>query len=291
MHPYLQSIGFQNQMNFPDEWEFLRKIQRRPSVTRRFPQGEEVIRETMTKSFGEGMGVTVSGVRYKGRFHREFYYPYVKSECVIPMETCTIMRQRDTKSFLAACGTMRFGVGVIFFVDNFMDVLDYWDGEEEQVLKICGVSLSGLATSGKILLPLRKTSKERVMQKRDDKRKSNHFERISQGDEFSMLAMNCEDMEIYERISNRLDEDDLYTMVDTSFIPSNMETDCYTVLGEILSLRLEKNTLTGEEIYMMVLRCHLLEIQVAVPQAQLMGKPEVGRRFKGDIWLQGSLFL
>ena len=49
------------------------------------------------------------------------------------------------------------------------------------------------------------------------------------------------------------------------------------------------NKLTGEKLYQMTINCNDLIFDICMNQEDLMGIPEVGRRFKGIIWLQGSL--
>lgn len=291
MHRFLRSIGFRQLKDQPEEWELLRRVQRKPDHIRRVKLGEDCVRETISKSFGPGMGITVSGLRYKGRFHREFYYPYVNSDCVLPVKHCLVTRQGEKEAFVGMCDESCFGISVIFYLDNFMDILEYWQGKEEQTFPVCGVCFSGLANEGKILLPIQKTLSERVTMRLMEQVKIEMLERARQGDEVALGCLTSDDMHLYERISKCIGTDDLYTMIDTTFVPTGVECDRYGVVGEILSVKLEKNSLTGEEIYLMELQCHRVKLTVAINREHLLGKPEVGRRFKGEIWLQGRLFL
>ena len=58
---------------------------------------------------------------------------------------------------------------------------------------------------------------------------------------------------------------------------------------QILELSQEENVYTGEKIYIMTLECNNMVFTMAVNSGNLLGEPEVGRRFKGQIWLQGSI--
>jgi hypothetical protein len=49
------------------------------------------------------------------------------------------------------------------------------------------------------------------------------------------------------------------------------------------------NEETYELIYIMELRCNDINMSLAINSKDLYGEPEVGRRFKGTIWLQGNL--
>ena len=54
-------------------------------------------------------------------------------------------------------------------------------------------------------------------------------------------------------------------------------------------MRERKNSLTGEEVYQMKLNVNELQFDICVPKAQVLGEPQIGRRFKGTIWLQGMI--
>ena len=63
----------------------------------------------------------------------------------------------------------------------------------------------------------------------------------------------------------------------------------YSVIGEILELSKERNSYTGENIYIMNLECNDVEFTLGINEKHLLGEPMVGRRFKGQIWLQGNV--
>ena len=72
-------------------------------------------------------------------------------------------------------------------------------------------------------------------------------------------------------------------------MPYGVECDQYAILGVILELEKMQNWKTGKELYRMRLDVNELIFDLCVPVDQLLGEPEVGRRFKGNIWLQGRL--
>ena len=104
-----------------------------------------------------------------------------------------------------------------------------------------------------------------------------------------MFKSTFEDIDTYNELSNRVMKEDIFTIVDSTFMPCGVECDQYSVIGEILELREEENIYTGEKIYIMVLECNSLIITTAVNKEHLLGEPAVGRRFKGQIWLQGNV--
>jgi len=50
-----------------------------------------------------------------------------------------------------------------------------------------------------------------------------------------------------------------------------------------------ENTLTGETVVKMLLLCNELSFDICINKKDLYGEPQVGRRFKGVIWLQGYI--
>ena len=63
----------------------------------------------------------------------------------------------------------------------------------------------------------------------------------------------------------------------------------YNIMGEITEWSITKNTLTNEDLLLILIPCNDMEMDICVNAKDLLGKPEVGRRFKGVIWLQGNV--
>ena len=49
------------------------------------------------------------------------------------------------------------------------------------------------------------------------------------------------------------------------------------------------NERTGEILHLMKILCNDLRFNLCINELDLMGEPAIGRRFKGNIWLQGVL--
>ena len=60
-------------------------------------------------------------------------------------------------------------------------------------------------------------------------------------------------------------------------------------MGEIEEVSLEQNRITQEDIYVLGLNCNGMSVTVCINAMDLLGEPQVGRRFKGNIWLQGRM--
>ena len=102
-----------------------------------------------------------------------------------------------------------------------------------------------------------------------------------------MESLTLEDIDLYAQISRRIRREDVYSIVDSTFMPNGVECDHYTIIGEILDMELCDNSMTGEQIYSFLIECNDLPFQVAINKMDLLGERPVGRRFKGEIWMQG----
>ena len=103
--------------------------------------------------------------------------------------------------------------------------------------------------------------------------------------------MTIEDIDLYSQITRRAMKEDLYSIIDSCFMPCGVECDQYSVIGEIEEVEKIRNIYTKEEIYRMKIESHDLEFVVCINSKDLLGEPQPGRRFKGQIWMQGTLKL
>ena len=115
------------------------------------------------------------------------------------------------------------------------------------------------------------------------------LEAARNGDEEAMETLTIEDIDLYSQISRRVMREDLYSIVDSSFMPSGIECDQYSVIGEILHVKELENRITSEVVYDLTLNCNDVVFHVGIARKDLMGEPQAGRRFKGQIWMQGRV--
>ena len=90
-------------------------------------------------------------------------------------------------------------------------------------------------------------------------------------------------------LSRRIVNEDIFSILDTSFMPYGIESDQYAVLGEILNVSQTTNRITDQKIYTITIDTNDLIYDICINEDDMLGVPEVGRRFKGKIWLQGMV--
>lgn len=151
------------------------------------------------------------------------------------------------------------------------------------------LTLSALSLSGTIMMPLKKTEKDLIRNQQTLRDRSQLLNAARNGDEEAIENLTLDDMDTYSAISKRIHKEDVFTLVDTYFMPYGVECDQYSVLGEIVDFNFVKNIVTDEEICVMILSCNDLQFDICINRADLYGEPAVGRRFKGTIWMQGYI--
>ena len=144
-----------------------------------------------------------------------------------------------------------------------------------------------LDKDGKILLPIKKDAKMREKARVADQNREKLIEAARRGDESAIEALNNEDMGMYNSLTRRMMKEDIYSIVESCFMPQGIECDIYQIIGDILEIDVRKNVLTGEDIWDFLIQTNDLPIHVVTNQIDLQGEPEVGRRFKGTVWIQG----
>lgn len=151
------------------------------------------------------------------------------------------------------------------------------------------VTFSGLAQGGMILLPVNKNEQQILNEKRASDTRRELMNAARKGDQAAIETLTFDDMDLYSKVSKRLANEDVFSIVDTYFMPFGAECDMYSIMGEILAVRERINRMTGVRLYQMRLNVNELTFDVCVPADSVMGEPEIGRRFKGTIWLQGYI--
>ena len=177
---------------------------------------------------------------------------------------------------------------MIFYLQNRLDFIKTQMNEADQgLVSKSSVNLSGLALNGTIMLPLKKNQKQI-----QDNRKANYtrtqlLTAARQGDENAIESLTLDDIDTYTAISKMIRDEDVFSLVDTYFMPYGIECDQYSVLGEIVEFSKTNNQLTNESIYIITMNCNDLIFDICINKKDLVGEPAKGRRFKGIIWLQG----
>ncbi len=293
MHSYMRAVGFGTSINGEQEVDILLDRVCQKYETRRVVRLGEENRYflEMTKACGPNVGLCVCGELDEEGFHRQYYFPYLRGSG----DTCggevTVEKRVSGHSYEGVCEDGRVGVSLIFYLQN---PGDFRRETEQQHLRAAHVTttLSALSLHGVILLP----QKTRETSDRSDRKREDYFTQRSamvraakNGNQDAIESLTLEDMDLYTMLARRTGREDILSIVDTSFMPYGMECDQYKIIGTIQFYTQAANSITGEMLWQLTVECCGMTFDVCINQRDLMGEPEVGRRFKGTIWLQGRL--
>lgn len=288
MHSYLKAIGFSDITDKKKLDQILKEVIHTYDEKIVVEDGKHHLFAELSKMLGCDFGITVCGeYDENNEFQMEYYFPYFRGTGITLREQVSIEKHAGKESFAGACDDMRIGVTIIFYLQNAGEYLTQRGRGNFASGGMYNVTLSGLAKKGTILLPVWKQEGQESQSRIDAANRGRLIAAAKNGDEEAMESLTIEDMDTYAMISGRIENEDIYSIVDTYFMPYGMECDLYSVMGEILECSKMRNQRTEETVWELRIACNDVELDICINENDLMGIPEVGRRFKGIVWLQG----
>lgn len=289
MHQYLKAIGFGNLSTKRELKEILNLVENNYTHQTVISYNESIDFCELQKDFGQGIGIALYGEMDENeKFDADYYIPYFKGNGVTTFSEVIVEKKIDREQYVGICEDPKVGISLIFCVKNGVEYKKECQFGTTSGLNT-SVTFSGLALSGKILFPVKKSPQqiESVSEASDNRR--NLLSAARNGDQTAIETLTLDDIDIYSQVSRRLLHEDVFTIVDTYFMPYGVECDVYSIMGEILDVKEIENQITKEKIYQLRLDVNELQFDVCVPKSEVLGEPGIGRRFKGTIWLQGEI--
>ena len=289
MHKYLKSIGFTNLDKKSELDKLLADVRDHYDRKKIVENEDHHLFAEISKEYGYDCGITVCGEYDEDEnFQMEYYFPYFSGSQITSYEEIVVERHAGKESYAGACDDMRVGISLIFYLLNAGDYMNVRQNGMLRELQT-SLTLSGLAASGTILLPVSKNVEQKEADKKLSQQRNSLIAAARNGDEDAMESLTMEDIDMYTMISRRIQHEDVYTIVDSYFMPYGIECDQYNLMGEITDCNTTVNSQTGEKLYQLGLMSNDIPLDICINEKDLLGSPEVGRRFKGVIWLQGMI--
>ena len=289
MHKFMRAIGFSRLTDRREQQKLITDIILNASHRSYTSNGGETILAEFCEDFAKDMGIAVCGeFDENDKFTYDYFYPYLRGTGISSCEDVSVERHADKESYAGVCDDIKVGVSLIFYLQN---MVPYVKAQNENLLPIRGttLTLSGLSLKGNIILPIRKNDVQKQKVQKASMNRNQLIDAARKGDEDAIESLTLEDMDTYTSISKKILTEDVFSLVDTYFMRYGVECDQYSIMGEILDISLRVNKITQEEIYVMRLSCNDLQFDVCINKQDLYGEPQVGRRFKGIVWLQGYI--
>lgn len=295
MHSYLRAIGFStchSRRQLENIYHMVLSSPNRKTIT---TVNVDTSLFQMEKDFTvnriDRMGLSLIGeCDLTGNVSVEHYYPYLKGDTTLTFESITLEKQTDKESYAGVCEDSRLGMTLIFYVINIADYAkSKWFNYANR--KITRVKFSGLSTEGTIILGISRTKAQRNYENLLRANRDHLLLAANEGDQDAMENLALDEVETFSQICTRVKNEDILSIVDTSFMPCGVECDHYAIVGNITAVHTITNSCSGEEIYNLSLEVNGMNLNVGINSLDLQGEPAVGRRFRGEIWLQGIIQL
>ncbi len=305
MHRYLRSIGFskienrqqlQSLINEVVEKTILHPDKENDKKQKKYVCARDIAADErdhvyaeLSLDFVHGAGICVRGeFDEDNSFLYEYYFPYLRGSHISSNEDITIERHAEKESYAGVCDEIKIGVAIIFYLQN---MIPYKRLKALKRLPIQGTSLilSAMSTDGTIMMPIIKNEYEKQRIKKASNERNQLIAQARMGDESAIESLTLEDMDTYTTISRKIHNADVFSLVDTYFMPYGVECDQYSLLGEITDCHTDKNRITDEEVVFMTIECNEIMLEICINREDLYGEPAVGRRFRGIVWLQGYI--
>ena len=287
MHNFLKTIGFSKIQTDMQLEPLLERAVNEKYRTLIINGNEGSVIEQYQLPVAPSMGIAVVGERTPdGVFHRNYYFPYMRSYDGTLTEAGSVERHLEKETYAGVLEDFKSGITLIFYITNSVQLREL--RKMEMRVKARQAFLTGLASEGKILLPIEKKEDPEAVKRQSNERRR-LFEAARQGDQEAIDTLTETDINMFNELHQRIVTEDLYSIVETTFMPTGVECDIYSILGEIVSLRVKENVYTHENVVDMKISCNDCIFHVAINESDLIGIPAVGRRFKGKIWMQGNL--
>lgn len=287
MHSYLRAIGFSGIKNRSDFEKIVGLIMENPTEKSICKMDDKIRFAEFKKDFMRNVGIGIVGeYDERGFFYLGHFFPYCRGAYISATDDVCINKRVDTDAYTGMYDDMRFGVSMIFYLQNVASFIQH--GKMlEGVAKGVQIVLSALSTEGKIILGIEQTEDQLRHSQEESAQRKRLIAEAKRGNQEAIDSLTIEDIDLYAMVSRRIQNEDLYSIVVNSFIPYGSESDNYTIIATILEFQEVENPMTKEMLYQMVLSCNDMVFNLCMNKEDLVGVPMVGARFKGTVWMQG----
>lgn len=293
MHNYLRAAGFSEYNTEGIVYRFIRNSVIKPEyLTARLDLGDGTVLLEYRQPVNAFAGICAAVLESNGEFSEiQYYYPYFNGPEVSTNAVCTVEKHAMTDTYSGIIEEYNIGLSLIFFMSN--PVRYRIRALNDNTSEFRGTALTAFSNEATVLLP--------VVPQQDplDPLNANDVKSLFDAEDPLVISEDGEpefnealldaDIDMYNQISERIESEDLYSLVEQSFMPCGVECDQYSVIGEILDYAEHVNELTEERLAFIKLSCNDVEFWMCIRRDDILGEPQTGRRLKCRIWLTGNV--
>lgn len=290
LHQYLGAVGFGNVKTKKDLMGLIKKVISEPTDKDFIETDRNSVICEYVKYFTPTTGIVVRGeFDEDNELTLDFYYPICKAYNVSTNEYVSMERFSAHEYFAGICDDPRIGVTIIFDIQNSVEVMKKMAVTEADSEVKMSVNFSGMSMSGMVMLPIKKDKKEKLKTEKNANNRNKLLMAARNGDENAIESLTLDDIDTYAQLSRKIRNEDVYSLVESYFMPYGVECDLYSIMGEIEDYAIEINPYSGEEIYILSINYNGMAMNISINKKDLLGEPMVGRRFKGTVLMQGKV--
>lgn len=293
MHKYFKAAGFPDYIT---ERAVLDFIDRRVILPENLYTELQVDPETLLREYrlmvNDAIGIRAAVIVTDGHQPAlSYYFPFYETFEETGTSPCSIERHTEKETYSGLVEDFTPGISLIFYMINSIDYRRKLLAGADPLKTYKGVYLSAFANDGKVLLPIAKKEQDIIADNLARNERRRLQEAAMAGDEDAGLQLDNQEVFLFDQINERVQKEDLYSLVDQTFIPWGVECDQYSILGEIASVNETRNCFTGIPMWLLEVVCNDVTFRLCVRKQDLLGEPEPGRRIKCGIWLHGHVNL
>ncbi len=291
MHSYFRAIGFSKLRNKSEQNKLVTAALNDATDKREIEVGSGTRLLQFNRSFGHGLGIAIiAELDEGGTISIDNSFPYCIGNHTSHQPDIQIEPHSDKEAFSGVSDDFNLGITLVYALQNPVDyVRSNWLNDFYKVPR--RVKFGALSIDGKILygVNLEEMAFPYDNQPISNKERKKLIAKARSGDLDAIENLTKDEMNTYSLISKRIREEDLYTVVETYFMPYGIDNEQYSILGIIKKIEEITNEFSDDLVYNLTVVCNDFTLNVAINSIDLQGEPKVGRRFKGIIWLQGQV--
>lgn len=291
MHSYFRAIGFSKLKNKSEQNTLITAALNDATDKREIEVSSGTKLLQFNRSFGCGLGISIiAEMDENGTISIDNSFPYCKGYHTTTQPDIQIEPHSDKEAFSGISDDYSLGITLIYALLNPIDYIrSKWSNNFYKIPK--KVKFGALSIDGRILygVHLEEMSFPYEKQPISNQERRKLIAKARNGDPDAMENLTIDEMDTYSLINKRIRKEDLYTVVETYFMPFGIDNEQYSIMGIIKKIEQLTNEFSDELVYNLTVVCNDLTLNVAINALDLQGEPKVGRRFKGIIWLQGQV--
>ena len=193
MHQYLKAIGFGPIKKKAELKEILEQTRETFTHQMTVSYNEEADYCEFQKEYGQDVGITLCGeLDDHDQFDMEYYFPYFQGSGVTTYADVSIEKRIEREQYVGICEDAKVGISLIFTMQNGVEYM-----KERQLGMMTGapngVTFSGLALSGRILLPVRKSETQMRFAREEAKTRKQLLSAARNGDQGAIETLTLEE--------------------------------------------------------------------------------------------------